>query len=102
MSNSREAGAIEQIDVAYVANLARVSLTEDEVRKFEGQLQQIVGFVRKIGQLDLTGIEPTSHATPIVNVFRKDAVRPGLDREAVLANAPAGGDGQFMVPKIVE
>jgi aspartyl-tRNA(Asn)/glutamyl-tRNA(Gln) amidotransferase subunit C len=90
------------IDVAYVARLARLHLTEEEVRTFGGQLKDIVAYMRKIGQLDLRGIEPTSHTHPLQNVFRRDEIRPGLDRDAVLANAPAHAGEQFIVPKIVE
>ena len=91
-----------KIDVAYVARLARLYLSEDELLTFDSQLQGVVDYVRKIGQLDVRGIEPTSHAHPVQNVFRKDEVKPGLDREAVLANAPAQANDQFVVPKIVE
>ena len=91
-----------KIDVAYVAHLARLQLTEPEIAKFQGQLEQIVSFVKKIGELDLSGIEPTSHAYSIVNVFREDESRPGLDRDPVLKNAPATANDQFLVPKIVE
>jgi aspartyl-tRNA(Asn)/glutamyl-tRNA(Gln) amidotransferase subunit C len=91
-----------KIDVSYVANLARLELTADEVQRFQRQLEDIVGYVHKIGDLDLDGIEPTSHAWPVLNVFRADEVRPGLDHDAVMANAPKARDGQFVVPKIVE
>jgi aspartyl-tRNA(Asn)/glutamyl-tRNA(Gln) amidotransferase subunit C len=90
------------IDVDYVAHLARLHLTDEEIRTFQAQLSQIVDYVRKIDHLKLDGIEPTSHAHPVVNVLRRDEVRPGLDREAVLRNAPAVIQDQFMVPKIVE
>jgi aspartyl-tRNA(Asn)/glutamyl-tRNA(Gln) amidotransferase subunit C len=90
------------IDVARVAHLARLHLNPQELAHLQEQLEQIVGFVRKIGELDLAGIEPTSHARLITNVFRADEVKPGLDPETVLANAPAQAHGQFSVPKIVE
>ena len=92
----------DKIDVAYVARLARLALTEEERQTFQAQLEHIVGYVRKIGELDVTGIEPMSHATAVQNVFRPDVVQPGLDRDAVLANAPARIGEQFMVPKIME
>ena len=91
-----------KIDVGYVANLARMYLTDQEKEKFQKQLEQIVGFVQKIGELDLEGIEPTSHAHLVTNVFRKDEPGPSLSRDKVLANAPAQADGQFTVPKILE
>jgi aspartyl-tRNA(Asn)/glutamyl-tRNA(Gln) amidotransferase subunit C len=90
-----------RIDVAYVARLAQLELTDAECRAFQGQLEQIVEYVREIRRVDVTGIEPTAHAVRIDNVFRADEARPGLDKEAVLANAPAQDGEQFLVPKIV-
>jgi len=93
---------VDKIDVAYVAHLARLYLTDEEIGVFQGQLEEIVGYVRKITELDLADVEPTSHVRVMENVFRTDEVRPGLDREQVLAAAPARVGDQFMVPKIVE
>ena len=90
------------IDVAYVAELARLELTPDEKRLFQQQLETIVSYVEKIGELDLTGIEPTMHGQALVNVFREDVVVPSLDRERVLANAPECNGSEFKLPKIVE
>ena len=92
----------DRIDVSYVAHLARLSLTEDEQRLFQEQLEHIVDYVRKIGELDVAGIEPTSHAHPVHNVYREDTVRPGLDSDQVLENGPEVADNQFIVPRIVE
>ncbi|MFC1462459.1 Asp-tRNA(Asn)/Glu-tRNA(Gln) amidotransferase subunit GatC [Verrucomicrobiota bacterium] len=92
----------DKIDVAYVARLARLYLTEEERAEFQGQLEQVVEYVRKIGDLDLEGIEPTSHAHLVQNVLRRDETRPGLEHEQVMENAPASADGQFSVPKIIE
>ncbi len=92
----------KKIDVRYVANLARIKLSDEEVETFQGQLEQIVEYVEKIGELDVSGIEPTSHAHPVQNVFRKDAVTESLARADVMANAPEQTDEQFKVPKIVE
>ena len=91
-----------EIDVRYLANLSRLRLTDEEVKKFQKQLQQIVAHVGKISELDLSGIEPTAHAHPVYNVFREDEPRPGLDREVVMANAPSTRQGQFKVPQIIE
>jgi aspartyl-tRNA(Asn)/glutamyl-tRNA(Gln) amidotransferase subunit C len=91
----------EKIDVSYVAHLARMHLTDEECGRFQAQMEQIVGYVRKINELDLDGIEPTSHTKPVDNVFREDVVKPGLDRDVVLENAPLSKDGQFTVPKII-
>ena len=92
----------DSIDVAYVANLARIALTEEERATFQAQLAQVVEYVRKIGELDTTDIDPTAHAVAVRNVFREDEVRPGLDRQTALDNAPATIQGQFKVPQIVE
>ena len=89
-------------DVRYLANLARLSVTDEEVEKFQKQLGQIVEHVGKIAELDLSGIEPTAHAHPVQNVFREDEVRECLDREDVLANAPSQQQAQFKVPQIIE
>lgn len=99
MSASR--GNTGKIDVAYVAHLARLRLTDEELAAFQAQLDGIVGYVREIEQVDVSGVEPTAHATPVQNVFRKDEERPGLERETVMANAPAQDGEQFIVPKIV-
>ena len=94
--------AAPEIDVKYVAHLARLQLTPDEERKFGAQLGQVLGYVEKLKELDVTGVEPTAHAMPLVNVTRADAVRPSLPHEEALRNAPATANGLFIVPKIVE
>ncbi len=90
------------IDVAYVAELARLELTEAEKALFQPQLETIVKYVEKIAAVDVDGVPPTLHGREIVNAFRADEVRPSLDREAALANAPARTGDEFMLPKIVE
>lgn len=92
----------DHIDVAYVARLARLRLSDEEVATFQHQLEDVVSYVRKIGELDLSDIEPTSHAHPVQNVFRKDEIRQGLDHDGVMKNAPIHREGEFLVPKIVE
>ena len=77
------------VDVKYVAHLARISLTAEEEKQFGPQLKNILGYIEKLNQLDVSHIEPTAHAVPLVNVFRKDEVRPSLSNEDVLRNAPA-------------
>jgi aspartyl-tRNA(Asn)/glutamyl-tRNA(Gln) amidotransferase subunit C len=93
---------IDKIDVTYVAHLARLNLAPDEIETYQKQLDEILGYVRKISELDLRNIEPTSHAKLLQNVLRDDVVKPGLDRETALKNAPLQSGDQFMVPKIVE
>jgi aspartyl-tRNA(Asn)/glutamyl-tRNA(Gln) amidotransferase subunit C len=90
------------MDVKYVAYLARLELTPEEEQKYGAQLGQVLGYIEKLNQLDVTGIEPTAHAVPMVNVTRKDEVRASLPTERVLMNAPAQVNGLFIVPKIVE
>jgi aspartyl-tRNA(Asn)/glutamyl-tRNA(Gln) amidotransferase subunit C len=90
------------MDVKYVAHLARLELTPGEEQKFGEQLGQILGYIEKLNQLDVTGIEPTAHAVPMVNVTRADEVRPSLPTERALMNAPSQTNGLFIVPKIVE
>jgi aspartyl-tRNA(Asn)/glutamyl-tRNA(Gln) amidotransferase subunit C len=92
----------EHMDVAYVAHLARLHLTEDEVRRYAGPLDEILGYVRQLQAVDTTGVEPTAHARPVVNVFRDDEAGPSQDRERTLANAPASRNGLFVVPRIIE
>jgi aspartyl-tRNA(Asn)/glutamyl-tRNA(Gln) amidotransferase subunit C len=89
-------------DVKYVAHLARIALTPDEEEKFGAQLTHILGYIEKLNQLDVSEIEPTAHAVPLVNIFRPDEIRPSLPNEEALRNAPAKANGLFMVPKIVE
>jgi aspartyl-tRNA(Asn)/glutamyl-tRNA(Gln) amidotransferase subunit C len=91
-----------RIDVAYVANLARLELMPAESREFEGQLQEVVRYVAKIGELDLEEVEPTSHAVDVENVLRSDEETGGLPREKALSNAPESISEHFKVPRIVE
>ena len=92
----------EGIDVGYVAHLARMVLTEEETDRLQSQLESVVGYVRKINEVDLGDIEPTAHAVKIQDVFRTDAVREGLDHDTVMSNSPQVIQEQFQVPKIVE
>jgi aspartyl-tRNA(Asn)/glutamyl-tRNA(Gln) amidotransferase subunit C len=91
-----------EIDVKYVAHLARIALSPDEERILASQLGHILGYIEKLKQADITGVEPTAHAFPLVNVTRPDAARPSISTEEALLNAPAKANGLFLVPKIVE
>ncbi len=91
-----------KIDVGYVAELARLELTDEEKAVFQPQLENIVKYVDKISSVDVSDVEPMMHGRPLVNAFREDVVRPSLDREAALANAPARVGEEFLLPKIVE
>ena len=90
------------IDVAYVAHLARLQLSPVETAKFAGQLQQMLSYVAKLNEVDVTNVEPTAHAIPLSNVLRKDTVRLSIPTERVLKNAPEQSRDLFIVPKIIE
>jgi aspartyl-tRNA(Asn)/glutamyl-tRNA(Gln) amidotransferase subunit C len=94
--------ASDTIDVTYVARLARLNLSAEEIAEFQSQLGQILTYVQAIRDVDVTGVEPTAHAIRVQNVFREDVSREGLAMEAILANAPQHADNQFLVPRIVE
>jgi aspartyl-tRNA(Asn)/glutamyl-tRNA(Gln) amidotransferase subunit C len=94
--------AATEIDVKYVAHLARISLSPDEEKKIGAQLGNILGYIEKLGELDVTSVEPTAHAVPLINVVRPDEVKPCLSNEEALRNAPQQANGLFLVPKIVE
>jgi len=94
--------ASAEIDVKYVAHLARLHLTPDEEKKLGAQLGHILGYIEKLNELDVTDVEPTAHAVPLVNVTRSDEIRPSLPHADALRNAPAQANGLFIVPKIVE
>ncbi len=91
-----------EIDVKYVAHLARLALMPDEEKKLANQLGNILGYIEKLNELDVAGVEPTAHAVPMVNVTRPDEIRPSLPHDDALRNAPAKANGLFIVPKIVE
>ena len=91
-----------EFDVNYVAHLARLSLTPAEQEKLGAQLGHILRYIEKLKELDVSQVEPTAHAVPLVNVTRPDVIRPSLSNEEALRNAPAKANGLFLVPKIVE
>lgn len=91
-----------QFDIKYVAHLARISLTPAEEKKLGSQLGNILGYVEKLKELDVTNVDPTAHAIPQINVTRADEMRPSLPHDDALRNAPKSANGLFIVPKIVE
>ncbi len=93
--------SISRKEVNYVANLAKLSLSEEEELMFTGQLAAILDHARDIMALDTAGLLPTAHPLELKNVFRQDVETPSLDREEVLSQAPAAEDGRFMVPRIL-
>ncbi|OLT46257.1 asparaginyl/glutamyl-tRNA amidotransferase subunit C [Saccharomonospora sp. CUA-673] len=92
---------ISRDEVAHLAKLARMAVTEEELDTFAGQLDQILDAVAKVGEVAGDDIPPTSHAVPLTNVFRTDEVRPGLSQDEALAGAPATEQGRFRVPRIL-
>jgi len=90
------------LNLDYVANLARLALTEEEKREFARQLGDILHYVEKLRQVDVTGVEPMAHASPVFNVWAADVAGPGLPVEAAHRNAPARRDDTIVVPKVVE
>lgn len=93
---------ITRKEVEYVAHLARLRLSPEEAEKFTSQLDQILVYFEKLNQLDTSNIEPTSHPIPMVNAFREDVVKPSIDVEEALVNAPDKEGNFFKVPKIIE
>ena len=91
-----------KMDIEKVAKLARLHLSDDDKKRFESQLDQILTHIEQLNRVDTTGVEPTSHAIPIHNAFREDEIKPSFPREEVLGIAPAEEDGHFKVPRIIE
>lgn len=89
-------------NIRYVADLARLELTEEEMATFEPQLQAILGYMKKLDEIDVDAIEPTAHANPVFNVTRPDTPRPSLTPEEALRNAPKTAKDQFIVAKVIE
>jgi aspartyl-tRNA(Asn)/glutamyl-tRNA(Gln) amidotransferase subunit C len=92
----------KNFDVEYMAELARIKLTPDEIKTFEAQLGLVLEHVAKLNAIDVSQVEPMAHSFPIYNVFREDETRESLDREAALANAPQRAQELFIVTKVVE
>lgn len=90
------------LDVAYVARLARINLSEDEARIFQKQLEDVLKYVEKLRGVDVTGVDAATHAVPVFNVFRNDASCDWFTAEQALSNAPRQANGLFIVPKVVE
>jgi aspartyl-tRNA(Asn)/glutamyl-tRNA(Gln) amidotransferase subunit C len=93
--------AIGPEQVAHVARLARLELTEEELSRYTGQLASVLEFAAEIAELEVDDLEPMSHPLPLENVLRADEPGPTLDRDEVLAEAPAAESGRFRVPRIL-
>jgi aspartyl-tRNA(Asn)/glutamyl-tRNA(Gln) amidotransferase subunit C len=88
-------------DVRHVAKLARLDLDEQHLAKYSTQLESILEYVAKIGEVDISGVEPMAHAVPLANVLREDVAEPGLPLDKVLQNAPETDGAFFKVPKVI-
>ncbi|MFI6597950.1 Asp-tRNA(Asn)/Glu-tRNA(Gln) amidotransferase subunit GatC [Nonomuraea sp. NPDC050536] len=93
--------AITRDEVAHLARLSRMALTDDELDHFATQLDVIIGAVAKVSEIAAVDVPPSSHALPLTNVFRDDEVRQCLTPEQALSGAPAVEDDRFRVPRIL-
>lgn len=91
-----------KIDVRYVANLARINLSEEEVTRFGSQLEDIMGYIKQLSEVDVEGIEPSAHPIEMSNRVRQDEPTPSLPAEGFLQNTPDQANGQLRVPKVVD
>jgi aspartyl-tRNA(Asn)/glutamyl-tRNA(Gln) amidotransferase subunit C len=91
-----------ELDVAHVAKLARLNLTEEETKLFQAQLGRVLEYAEKLRELDTTDVEAAAHAVPVFNIFREDEPRGWLTAEEALSNAPRQANGLFIVTKVVE
>lgn len=90
------------IDIAHVARLARLDLSSDDLEIYRNQLGVILEHAARVQAIDTAGVEPTAHPLDMTNTFRPDEVRPSLDRDEILAQAPEARDGYFVVPPALE
>ena len=91
-----------EMDLSRAVKLARIELTPEEQQRLAPQLVEVLQYVEKLNELDVSDVEPTAHATPLSNVMREDEPRESLSQEEALRNAPKTANGLFVVPKIVE
>ena len=90
------------LDVAYIARLARINLTEEESSAFQKQLDDVLRYVEKLREADVSHVEAAAHALPIFNVFREDTASDWFSAKQALSNAPRKANDLFIVPKVVE
>ena len=94
--------AISREEVAHLARLSRLAVTEEELDMFAGQLDVILQSVARIGDVAADDIPPTSHSVPLTNIYRDDVVTPSLTQEEALSGAPDSAEGRFRVPRILD
>ena len=92
---------ISESEILHVAHLARLDLSRSEVERFTEQVGSILAYMDTLNRVDTRGIDPTSQAVRQTNAFREDRLKPHLDRDEALANAPEKDEGSFLVPKII-
>ena len=91
-----------EIDIKYVADLARLELSAEQAEKLQGELARVVEYIAELGEVDVTGVEPTAHAAQLTNVWREDQAKDSFPREAMLANAPGIiHDDLIKVPRVL-
>ena len=90
------------LDVRYIARLARLELSDEEVARYQTQLGDVLTFVEALRKVDVSAVEPTAHASPVFNVFRQDEARTSFTPKEALANAPRQANDLFVVTKVVE
>lgn len=93
--------SVTRKDVEHIADLARLHLAENEIEEYTTQLNSILEYVRKLSELNTENVAPLSHPVEGVNIFRDDDVKPSVDREDTLKNAPSKDDEFFKVPKVI-
>jgi len=93
---------ITKEQVLHVASLARLSLSDEEVERLQGEMSGMIAFADKLLELDVSGVQPTTHAFPMQNVFREDEVKPSSDRDAIIQIAPRHDGTCVIVPRVVE
>jgi aspartyl-tRNA(Asn)/glutamyl-tRNA(Gln) amidotransferase subunit C len=98
---AEETARITRAEVEHVARLARLALTDDEMGSLTRELGAILDHAAQVSALDTADVPPTAHPLPLVNVLRADEPGPCLDRDEVLAQAPAAEDGRFRVPRVL-
>ena len=94
--------AISREEVAHLARLSRLAVTEQELDQFAGQLDVILQSVARVGEVTAEDIPPTSHSVPLTNVYRDDVVQPSLTQDEALSGAPDAAEGRFRVPRILD
>jgi aspartyl-tRNA(Asn)/glutamyl-tRNA(Gln) amidotransferase subunit C len=94
--------SVNNDQVRHIAKLARIAMSEDEIAALVPELNNILGWIEQLGEVDTDGVEPLAAVIPARLAFREDVVTDGDRRDAVLANAPAAAHGFFAVPRVVE